>query len=354
MKYQHILGMQAGGPQVLQLREDELPEPKAGEVRVKILAAGVAFPDILIRLGKYPGVPPFPLTPGYDLVGVVEKCGRSVKERTAGQMVAALTQFGSYSQYICLPEREVVPVLEQIDPAEAVSLVLNYVTAFQMLHRAARVKAGERILVHGAAGGVGTALLQLGHLLHLDMYGTASTAKQQVVASLGAIPIDYTKEDFVVRIRALTGDGVDAVFDAIGGKHFHQSFQALRSGGRLIGYGFTLENLRGGDLLSGLLRTWPKLASWSILPNGKRAQWYAIAGALIGMKNRHPEWFREDLTKLIALLAEGKIKPVIAERLPLEGVIHAHELLEHSQIQGKLVLLPHASSSVDQTLGGLE
>lgn len=343
MKYQHILAIQAGGTQVLQLREDELPEPKEGEVRVKILAAGVAFPDILIRSGKYPGIPAYPFTPGYDLVGIIEKCGASVKERSAGQMVAALPQWGSYSQYICLPEREVVPVPEQVDPAEAVSMVLNYISAYQMLHRAARVKAGERILVHGAAGGVGTALLQLGHLLGLEMYGTVSPAKQQVVASLGATPIDYTREDFVTRIRTLTGDGVDAVFDAVGGEHFHQSFQALRKGGRFIGYGFTLENLNGDSLLTNVLRTLPKLAYWSILPNGKSAQWYAIAGALIGMKNRHPEWFREDLTKLFALLAEGKIKPVIAQRLPLEHVAHAHELIESSQVQGKLVILPYAS-----------
>lgn len=341
MKYQHILATQAGGTQVLQLREDELPEPKVGEVRVKILAAGVAFPDILIRLGKYPGIPAYPFTPGYDLVGVIEKCGASVKERTAGQMVAALPQWGSYSQYLCLPEREVVPVPELVDPAEAVSLVLNYVTAFQMLQRAARVKAGERILVHGAAGGVGTALLQLGHLMRLEMYGTVSPAKQQVVASLGATPIDYTKEDFVARVRTLTGEGVDAVFDAVGGEHFYQSFQALRKGGRFIGYGFTLEHLKRDSLLMGVLRTLPRLAYWSILPNGKHAQWYAIAGALIGMKNRHPEWFREDLTKLLALLAEGKIKPVIAKRLSLEEIAHAHELIERAQVQGKLVLLPH-------------
>ncbi|GHO99995.1 NADPH:quinone reductase [Reticulibacter mediterranei] len=343
MKYQHILAIRAGGTQVLQLREDELLEPKANEVRVKILAAGVAFPDILIRMGKYPGIPAYPFTPGYDLVGVIEKCGTLVTERTVGQMVAALPQWGSYGQYLCLPEREVVPVPEQVDPAEAVSLVLNYITAYQMLHRAAHIKAGERILVHGAAGGVGTALLQLGQLFHLEMYGTASTAKQQLIESLGATPIDYTREDFVTRIHASTRDGVDAVFDAVGGEHFYQSFQALRKGGRLICYGFTPENMRGGALLPWVLRTLPKLAYWSLLPNGKYAQWYAIAGALIGMKNRHPEWFREDLTRLFALLTEGKIKPVIAKRLPLEEIAYAHELMENNQIQGKLVILPHAS-----------
>lgn len=276
-------------------------------------------------------------------MGIVEKCGTSVSERAIGDVVVAFPGFGSYSQYLCLPEREAVPVPEHVDPAEAVSLVVNYVTAYQMLHRVAHVKVGERILVHGAAGGVGTALLQLGSLLHLEMYGTASRTKLQLVASLGATAIDYSSEDFVEHIQHLPGGGVDAVFDAIGGRHFRHSFQALRRGGRLVGYGFTLEHLSGSTFLSAVLRTLPRMAWWSLLPNGKRAEWYAIVGLLLGMKNRHPEWFREDLTKLIALLAEGKIKPVVAERLPLEEVAHAHELLEHGQVQGKLVLLPHAS-----------
>lgn len=155
MKFQHIVLTQVGGD--LQLREDGLPDPKADEVRIKILAAGVSFADIMMWHGKYlPGTPSFPFTPGYDLVGIVETRGASVKERAIGDRVAALTQIGSYSQYICLSEREVVPVPEHVDPAEAVSLVLNYVTAYQMLHRLARIKSKERILVHGAAGGVGT------------------------------------------------------------------------------------------------------------------------------------------------------------------------------------------------------
>jgi NADPH:quinone reductase-like Zn-dependent oxidoreductase len=297
-----------------------------------------------MRHGKYPpGMPSFPFTPGYDLVGIVETCGASVKERAIGDMVAALTQIGSYSQYICLSEREVVPVPEHVDPAEAVSLVLNYVTAYQMLHRIAHIKAKERILVHGAAGGVGTALLQLGSLLHLEIYGTASRAKQQLVSLLGATPIDYTSEDFVARIRQLSGDGVDAVFDAIGGRHLRRSFQTLRPGGRLVGYGFSLENLSSNGLLLAVLPTLLQVAYWSFLPNGKRVHFYSIAGGPLGLKDRHPEWFREDLTRLFELLAKGVIKPVIAARLPLEEASHAHELIEHAQIQGKLVLIPNIS-----------
>jgi len=178
--------------------------------------------------------------------------------------------------------------------------------------------------------------------LPLEMYGTASSTKLPLVASLGATPIDYRSEDFVEHIQHLPG-GVDAVFDAVGGRHLWRSFQALRRGGRLVGYGFTLENLSERSFFSAVLRTLPQMAWWSLLPNGKRAWWYAIVGPLLGIKNRHPEWFREDLTKLIALLEEGKIKPVVAGRLPLEEIAHAHELLEQGQVQGKLVLLPHAS-----------
>lgn len=343
MKYKHIVATQVGGPENLQLREDDLPEPKAGQVRIKILAAGVSFSDVLMRRGKYPpGMPAFPFTPGRDLVGIVEKCGTDVKERATGEMVAALTLVGGYSQYICLSEREVVPVPEHLDPAEAVCLVLNYITAYQMLHRLAHSKAGERILVHGAAGGVGTALLQLGGLLHLEMYGTVSPVKQDMVALLGATPIDYTCEDFVARIRTLTGDGVDVVFDAIGGRHLQSSFEALRSGGRLVIYGVSLKNLGQGNLVSALLPISLRVAYWSLFPNGKRAQFYSIVGWPFGLKNRHPDWFREDLMRLFALLAEGAIKPVIAARLPLEDAAHAQELIEHSQIEGKLVLLPNA------------
>lgn len=343
MKYTHVVVTQRGGPQVLQLREDELPEPKADEVRIKILAAGIAFGDILERQGKAVGAKAFPFTPGKDLVGIVEKCGPEVRDRAIGDVVVAYPEFGSYSQCLCLPEREAVPVPKHVDPAEAISLVVNYVTAYQMLHRVAHVKAGERILVHGAAGGVGTALVQLGSLLPLEMYETASRTKLPLVASLGATPIDYRSEDFVEYIQHLPGGGVDAVFDAVGGRHFRRSFQALRRGGRLVGYGFTLENLSESTFFSAVLRTLPQMTWWSLVPSGKRAQWYAIVGPLLGMKNRHPEWFREDLTKLIALLAEGKIKPVVAGRLPLEEIANAHELLEQGQVQGKLVLLPHAS-----------
>ncbi|GLV59222.1 NADPH:quinone reductase [Dictyobacter sp. S3.2.2.5] len=342
MKYQRVMLMRRGAPHVLQVREEDLPEPRPGEVRVKILAAGVAFADVLMRHGKYPGRPRFPFTPGYDLVGVVEKCGAQARTYGVGTMVAALPRFGAYSQYICLPEQELVPVPAGVDPAEGVCLVLNYLTAYQMLHRLAHVKAGQRALVYGAAGGVGTALLQLGRLAGLEMYGTASPPKHETVTRFGAVPIDYTHEDVVARVRSLTDGGVDAVFDPIGGSHLQQSFRALRPGGTLVAYGFS-SSLGGFPMALTLLIMVLQLAFWSLFPGSKRVTFYSVVG-FQGFKDNHPDWFREDLRTLFDLLAAGQLKPLIAARLPLSRVAQAHELIEKARAQGKVVLIPNEDS----------
>ena len=169
MGYKRVVITKFGGPEVLKMVDETiLPEPKSGEVRVKVLVTSAAFTDVWIRMGTYPDVkekPPF--SPGYDMVGVVDKLGEGVTRFKVGQRVADLTVIGAYSEYICLPESRLTLVPEGLDPAEAVSLVLSYVTAYQMLHRLARVKQGQRILIHGAGGAVGTAMLQLGKSIGL-------------------------------------------------------------------------------------------------------------------------------------------------------------------------------------------
>jgi NADPH:quinone reductase-like Zn-dependent oxidoreductase len=345
MKYSHVLLTQFGKPaDAFRIAEDDLPEPGEGQVRVKILAAGVAFADVMMRRGIYPGLPPLPFTPGYDMVGMIDAVGLGVRALSLGQMVAALTVFGSYSQYICLPAGELVVVPVDVDPAEASCLILNYVTAYQMLHRVAKVTSGKSILVHGAAGGVGTALLQLGALAGLQVYGTASTSKQELVKSLGAIPIDYGKEDVVARVRALTG-GVDGVFDGIGGAHLTQSYQALGKGGQLVSYGISsgISSLPPGTNFTGAVVRFIvphllRIALLSALPDGKKVSIYDLGGQII---KKHPEWIREDLGVLLDLLVQGKIAPIIARRLPLQDVASAHELLEHAKVEGKLILLPN-------------
>ncbi|HEY0590873.1 MAG TPA: medium chain dehydrogenase/reductase family protein, partial [Thermoanaerobaculia bacterium] len=237
MRHTRIVVTHYGGPDALQVLEEERPEPRPGDVRVRVLAAGVSLPDILAREGVHPETPVPPFTPGWDLVGVVDRLGEGVSGIEPGEIVAAMPIHGAWAEFVCLPHHELVPVPPGLDPAEAVSLVLNYITAYQMMHRSAKVSAGQRALIHGAAGGVGSALLQLGRLAGLETYGTCSSRSAPAVSALGAIPIDYQTRDFVEEIHRLTGDGVDVVFDPIGGAHLWQSRKALRAGGRVVGYG---------------------------------------------------------------------------------------------------------------------
>jgi len=327
-----------GGPDVLQVVEEDLPEPQAGEVRVKVLAAGVSAYDLMHRRsGSLPGTPRVPFTLGEDVVGVVDRLGEGVSTVEPGQRVAGYSLGGGYAEFICLPASALVPVPSGLDPAEAVCLVVNYLTAHLMMHRTASVRSGERVLVHGAAGGVGTALLELGKLAGLEMYGTASKYNHELVSALGATPIDYRTEDFVERIRSLTGDGVDAVFDPIGGaRQLWRSYRALRKGGRLVWFGVAATSKAGLRVipLSLLMRT-----LLALIPDGKQAPMTSDLGTFA---LAHNAWYRETLTELLDLLAVGRIKPVVAERFPLVEAARAHELLERGGYAGKVVLVASA------------
>lgn len=350
MRHTRIIVTHYGGPDALQVLEEECPEPRRGEVRVRVLAAGVALPDILAREGVHPETPSVPFTPGWDLVGLVDRVGDGVTGIEPGQIVAAMPISGAYAEFVCLPQRELIPVPTGLDPAEVVSLVLNYITAYQMLHRSARVRAGQRVLVHGAAGGVGTALLQLGRLAALEIYGTCSARTASAVSELGAVPIDYQHQDFVQEIRRLTNDGVDVVFDGIGGDNLWRSREALRPGGIVVVYGFTAK-LREGRLTSGgsggrhrfreaailglyIARNW-------FMPGRKRMVPYSIQT----LKRLKPALFRQDLIALLDLLQQQKIKPLIAQRVPLVEAGRAQELLGKGGITGKIVLVTGERSS---------
>lgn len=234
MKNRRIIVTHYGGPDALQLLEEECPEPKRGEVRVRVLAAGVSLPDVMAREGIHPETPSVPFTPGWDLIGTVDRVGQGVTEIVPGQIVAAMPISGAYAEFVCLPQRELIPVPSGLDAAEGVSLILNYITAHQMLHRSAKVRSGQRLLIHGASGGVGTALLQLGRLVGLEMYGTCSSRGAAAVSELGGIPIDYQQQDFVMEMQSLTNPGADVVFDGMGGAHIWRSRKALRRGGKVV------------------------------------------------------------------------------------------------------------------------
>jgi NADPH:quinone reductase len=355
VKHTRIVVTHYGGPDELHVVEEECSDPKPGDVRVRVLAAGVSLPDVMMREGIHPETPAVPFTPGWDLVGVVDRVGEGVTGIQPGQLVAALPIKGAYAEFVCLPQRELIPVPSGLDPAEAVSLILNYITAYQMLHRSARVQSGQRVLIHGAAGGVGTALLQLGRLAGLQMYGTCSLRGASTVSELGAIPIDYQHQDFVDEIHRLTGDGVDVVFDGLGGPQIWRSRKALRRGGKVIAYGLTA-SLTGGRLASGrsggrhrfraiAMFGWYTAAGW-LLPGRRRVVTYSIQW----LKRLKPDLFRQDLLALFDLLQHQKIRPVVAARFPLREASSAHELLGKGGVVGKIVLVsndpaPHAAGA---------
>jgi NADPH:quinone reductase-like Zn-dependent oxidoreductase len=342
MSWQHIRISRFGGPEVLEMIEESaIPEPGPGEVRIKVLAAGTGFTDTMIRRGRYPDFKgPRPFTPGYDIVGVVEKRGPGVVTPSFGETVADLCVVGGYAQYAIRPARFLVPVPVDIESAEAVCIPLAYLTAFQMLTRCRKLPSGAAILVIGASGTVGTALLDLARHLGLKAIGTCSAANLPVIERYGAAAIDYKAGDFVTSVRKLTagGAGVEIVFDAIGGAHFSRSFACLAPGGLLVGYGAQTmavgrESLIAAGLGLARLKVWSVL---SFLFGGRSAVFYSITAR----RSTHPEEFKADMAALLQLLREGAIQPVVIARLPLGAASEVHARIDGGGLGGKIVLLP--------------
>ncbi len=311
-----------GGPEVLKMVEEDDPRPGSGEVCVRVLAAGVSFTDSQLRAGTYlPGAPKPPFTPGYELVGVVEELGPDCSRLKVGDRIGALTVWGADADRVCVPESGAVDVPKDLDPGEVLSLLFPYMTAYQVLHRTAMAKSGETVLVHGAAGRVGVATLELGAATGLRLIGTASARDRAKVERLGAVAIDYRNEDFLARVRELTDDGVDIVSDSLGGPISLRSFRALRPGGRLVVFG------RYSTLSDGR-KDWPAVINWyaaiatlwlwAKLSPRRRVSAYHVqkyrdtatrrAGA-VGGEPQDPVWFREDFRVLIDLLREGQDSP---------------------------------------------
>jgi NADPH:quinone reductase-like Zn-dependent oxidoreductase len=342
MTWRHIRIAHFGGPEVLEVADDPvIPEPGPGEVRIKILAAGCGFTDTFIRRGRYPDVKgPLPLTLGYELVGIVEKTGPDVITPREGTLVADLCVTGGYAQYAIRPARFLVPVPDGVDPAEAVCIPLAYLTAFQMLTRYRPLEPGATILVIGASGTVGTALLDLARHLGLKAIGTCSAQNLPVVERYGATAIDYRAVDFVTAMRGLTSarHGIDAVFDAIGGPHFSRSFACLAPGGLLVGYGSHMmasgrESLISAGLGLVRLKLWDTLG---FLFGQRRAVFYSITAR----RSARTEEFKADMATLFNLLRDGAIHPVVIDRLPLSAAREVHTRVDAGGLGGKIVLLP--------------
>ncbi|HQU24702.1 MAG TPA: zinc-binding dehydrogenase [Acidiphilium sp.] len=321
-----------------------MPEPGPGEVRLRVIAAGTGFTDSFIRRGRYPDFKgPLPFTPGYDLVGIVEQHGPGVTSPPIGQIVADLCVTGGYTQYAIRPANGLVPVPDGLDPAEAVCIPLAYLTAFQMLTRCQHLAPGATILVIGASGTVGTALLDLARALGLNAIGTCSAANMPIVERFGATAIDYRNGDFVAAVHRLTTisqgtSGVAAAFDAIGGPHFSRSFACLAQGGLLVGYGSQTmatgrESLLAAALGIARLKLWNSL---SPLFGGRRACWYSITDR----RKTHQDDFKSDMALLFQRLHNHTIHPTVIDRLPLAAAQTVHRRIDAGGLGGKIVLLP--------------
>ena len=345
MAWQCIRIARFGGPEVLELAEQPtIPDPGPGKVRIKVLAAGTGFTDTFIRRGRYPDFKgPLPFTPGYDLVGVIEGTGPGVPLELTGQMVADLCVVGGYAQYAIRPARFLVRVPDGVDAAEAVCIPLAYLTAYQMLTRYRRLPRGATILVVGASGTVGTALLDLARHLGLKAIGTCSATNTPTVERFGATAIDYPAGDFVAAVRDFTaaregGIGVEAAFDAIGGAHFARSFACVAPRGLLVGYGAQTMAVGGAGLASAALGL-ARLKLWDALSGlfgGRRAVFYNITSR----RAAHPADFKADMAALFDLLRERAIHPVVIDRLPLAAAREVHARIDLGGLGGKIVLLP--------------
>lgn len=320
----------AGGPEMLVIETVPRPTPGPGQVLVRMQAAGVAFGDVTQRQGRNPGRLPAVL--GYDVVGEVAAVGDGVENLHAGERVIALTMVGGYAEYVLAPARWTVPVPAELDAAALSALTLNYLTAWQMLHRAAHVEAGKSVLVLGAAGGVGSALVELAHLAGARAYGTASTRRQPDLTARGVL---------VVADADAVPEPVDATFDPVGGPSLTASRRATVRSGVVVAYGFTFTVDDDHSRIAGLTRAALALLRVKLTP-GARVVSFQIGAS----GNRDPEALRADLGHLVELLAQGRLHPHV-QTLPLAEAADAHRLLEGRRVDGKLILVATGTGQDD-------
>ncbi|MGW4525274.1 medium chain dehydrogenase/reductase family protein [Amycolatopsis sp. NPDC004378] len=322
-------------PEGLRVEHREIPRPGAGEALVRVEASGVSFAEQQMRRGKYYDQPAFPFVPGYDVVGTVLE---AEDPALVGRRVAAMTKIGGWTSHLVLPAADLVPVPAGLDAAEAETFVVNGITAWQMLHRIAKVKTGATILVHGASGGVGTTLVQLARAAGITVIGTASARNENVVTALGATHVDY-RGDIPAQVRALAPRGVDAVFDHVGGPGVVDSFRLLAPGGTLVAYGSAATKDDPGNSRLPVLKLFARLLWWNVLPNRRHAHFFNVWG---GKRNldRFRAKLAEDLTAVFDLAVAGTLQAQVAARIPLTEAAKALTLAESGTVTGKVVLVP--------------
>ncbi|MCZ4120924.1 medium chain dehydrogenase/reductase family protein [Streptomyces sp. H39-S7] len=327
-------------PEGLQIRHGAVPSVGPGQLLVRMEATGVSFAEQQMRRGRYYDQPAFPFVPGYDLVGTVLETGEGVEPGLAGTRVAALVKVGGWASHVLIDAADAVPVPDGIDAAQAETVVVNGITAWQMLHRTARVRSGQTIVVHGANGGVGSVLVQLAHAAGVKVIGTASARHHDALRERGVAPVDYRTQDVAARIRELAPAGVDAVFDHVGGRSAVDSWSLLAPGGTLVCYGSASTRDDEGSKQLPVLKLLGRVWLWNALPNRRRAYFFNVWAGRALAKNRFRTRLRADLTQVFGALQRGDITPQIAARLPLAQVAEAMRLAESGTVAGKIVLHP--------------
>jgi NADPH:quinone reductase-like Zn-dependent oxidoreductase len=330
-----------GGPDVLEVRSGPDPEPKAGEVRVRVRAAGLNFAEIMARLGLYPDGPKPPCVVGYEAAGVVEALGEGVTAPAVGTRVLAMTRFGGHADVVCVPAGQAVPMPDAMSFEEGAALPVNYLTAYHALFRVAAVRPREKVLIHMAGGGVGIAALQLCRTIpDVVTFGTASAQKHEALRAEGCThPIDYRMQDYEAEVRRLTGGaGVDVVLDPLGGRSWKKGYRLLRPVGRLVTYGFTY--LASGERRS----VWTALRELAQVPfytpiglmNDNRS----VGGLNLGHLWDEQEMLASELAALLDLYKRGAIKPRVDCTFKFEEAGTAHQYIQSRRNTGKVVLVP--------------
>ncbi|MFJ8547268.1 medium chain dehydrogenase/reductase family protein [Streptomyces sp. NPDC093586] len=325
-------------PEDLQMRQGPIPTAGPGQVVVRMEATGVSFAEQQMRRGRYYDQPPFPFVPGYDVVGTVSATGDGVAANLVGTRVAALLKVGGWASHVVVDAADVVPVPEGIGAAQAETVVINGITAWQMLHRKARVRAGQTVLVHGANGGVGSVLVQLAHAAGAKVIGTASARHHAALRAQGVTPIDYRTENIPARVRELAPDGVDAVFDHVGGRSVTDSWHLLAPGGTLVSYGSASTRDDEGSKQWPVLKLLGRVWLWNILPNRRHAYFFNVWAGRALNRSRFRTRLRTDLTEVFEALRRGEITARIAAELPLSQAAEAMRLAESGTVAGKVVL----------------
>lgn len=329
-----------GGPEVLEVREAPDPRPGAGQVRIRVAAAGVNFSDVLARMGLYPDAPKLPAVVGYEVSGVVDAVGDGVARIAPGTRVLALTRFGGYSDVVVVPERQVRPIGDGLSFAHAAAIPVNYLTAWLMLVRLGNLQKGERILIHAVAGGVGQAALQIARWIGAEVYGTASAGKHVRLRQLGvAHCIDYTASDFEAEVMRLTdGRGVHLVIDAVGGKSFHKSYRCLAPLGRLFLFG--VSSFAPGErrsMIAALCGLWamPRFKALPLMNKNR-----GVLGVNLGHLWEQADELRAMLERIVALVGEGALAPVVDAKVPFHRAAEAHRRIQERKNFGKVLLVP--------------